>query len=152
MYSKILVPIDGSKIALKAAGHAISMAKLFDAEIEILYVVPETEEPKTRKQFFEDEVLEEELNTFSELFGKSYIQEIKRICNTEDIKMKSVIIHGSPGPKIVEESKKEDVDLIIMGRKSETIETMELGPASRYVVEHAKCPVLIVTLSAPDFC
>jgi nucleotide-binding universal stress UspA family protein len=152
VYTKILAPIDGSKIALKAAGHAISMAKLLNAEIEILYVIPKTEEPKTRKQFFEDEVLEEELSKFSELFGKSYIQEVQRICRTEDVKMKTVIIQGSPGPKIVEESKKQDVDLIIMGRKSEAIETMELGPASRYVVEHAKCPVLIVTLSAPDFC
>jgi nucleotide-binding universal stress UspA family protein len=154
VYTKILVPIDGSKIAQKAAGHAINMGKLFNAEIEILYVVPETEEHRKRKQVFEDEVLEEELNTFSELFGKSYIQEIQRICSTKDIKskLKTVIIHGNPGPKIVEESKKEDIDLIIMGRKSEAIETMELGPASRYVVEHAKCPVLLVTLSAPDFC
>jgi len=152
LYTKILVPIDGSKIALKAAGHAISMAKLFNAEIEILYVVPETEEPKTRKQFFEDKVLEEELNIFSELFGKSYIQEVQRICSTEEIKMKTVIVHGSPGLKIIEEAKKEDVDLIVMGRKSETIESMDLGPASRYVLEHSKCPVFIITLSAPDFC
>ncbi len=86
MYTKILAPIDGSKIALKAAGHAISMAKLLNAEIEILYVIPKTEEPKTRKQFFEDKVLEEELSKFSELFGKSYIQEVQRICSTEDLK------------------------------------------------------------------
>lgn len=152
MYTKILVPIDGSKIALKAAGHAISMAKLLNAEIEILYVIPETEEPKTRKQFFEDEVLKEELNKFSELFGKSYIQEVERICSTEDIKLKNVIVQGRPGPRIVEEAKKEDVDLIIMGRKSETIDSMQVGPASRYVLEHSKCPVLIITLSAPDFC
>ena len=66
--------------------------------------------------------------------------------------MKTVIVHGNIGPKIVEESKKEDVDLIVMGRKTETTESMQLGPASRYVVEHAKCPVLIITLSAPDFC
>jgi nucleotide-binding universal stress UspA family protein len=147
-----LVPIDGSKIALKAASHAISMAKLLNAELEILYVIPETEEHKTRKQFFEDEVLKEELNTFSELFGKSYIQEVQRICSTENIKLKTSITRGKPGPKIVEEARKEVIDLIVMGRKSETIETMQIGPAARYCVENSKCPVLLITLSAPDFC
>ena len=152
MYTKILTPIDGSKIALKAAGHGINMAKLINAEIEILHVIPETEETRKRKQVFEDEVLKEELDIFSELFGKSYIKEVERICSTKGVKMKTVIVHGKPGPKIVEEAKKEDIDLIVMGRKSETIETMQVGPAARYVVEHSKCPVLIITLSAPDFC
>ena len=152
LYTKILVPIDGSKITLKAAGHAINMAKQMNAEIVILYVATETEKKRVRKQVFEDDVLEEELDIFSELFGKSYIKEVERICSTKGVKMETVIVHGKPGPKIVEEAKKEDIDLIVMGRKSETIETMQVGPAARYVVEHSKCPVLIITLSAPDFC
>lgn len=152
MYTKILVPIDGSKIALKAAGHAISMAKLLNAEIEILYVILEAEKARTRKQVFKDEILEEELSIFSELFGKSYMKEVERICSSVGIKMRTVIVQGKPGPKIVEEAKKEDIDLIVMGRKSEAIETMQIGPAAQYVVENAKCPVLIITLSAPDFC
>jgi nucleotide-binding universal stress UspA family protein len=152
LYTKILVPIDGSKIALKSAGHAINMAKQMNAELVILYVAPETEDTRTRKQLFGDAALEEEITKFSELFGKSYIKEVERICSTKDVKMHTRIIHGKPGPKIVEEAKKEDIDLIIMGRKSETTETMQLGPAARYVVEHSKCPVLLITLSAPDFC
>jgi nucleotide-binding universal stress UspA family protein len=152
LYTKILVPIDGSKIALKAAGHAINMAKQMNAEIVILYVASETEKKRVRKQAFEDGVLEEELVIFSELFGKSYINEVEKLCSTKGLKMKTSIIRGKPGPKIVEEAKKEDIDLIVMGRKSETIETMQIGPAARYVVENSKCPVLLITLSAPDFC
>ncbi|WP_287582877.1 universal stress protein [Candidatus Borrarchaeum sp.] len=152
MYTKILVPIDGSKIALKAAGHAINMAKQMNAELVILYVAPETEDTRTRKQLFGDAALEEEIAKFSELFGKSYIKEVERICSTKDVKMHTMIIRGKPGPKIIEEAKKEDIDLIVMGRKSEMTETMQLGPAARYVAEHSKCPVLIITLSAPDFC
>jgi nucleotide-binding universal stress UspA family protein len=154
LYTKILVPIDGSKIALKSAGHAINMAKQMNAELVILYVTPETEDTRTRKQLFGDAALEEEIAKFSELFGKSYINEVERICSTstKDVKMQTMIIRGKPGPKIVEEAKKEDIELIIMGRKSETTETMQLGPAARYVVEHSKCPVLIITLSTPDFC
>lgn len=152
MYTKILVPIDGSKIALKAAGHAINMAKQMDAELVILYVAPETEADRKRKQVFEDEVLEEEITRFSELFGRSYIKEVERVCGTQNVKMRTMIVRGQPGQKIVEVAKIEDIDLIMMGRKSETLETLQVGPAARYVVEHSTCPVLLVTLSAPDFC
>ncbi|MFX1465442.1 MAG: universal stress protein [Promethearchaeota archaeon] len=152
MYTKILVPIDGSRIALKAGGHAINMAKQMGAELVILYVASETEDTRTRKQQFGDAALEEEIAKFSELFGKSYINEVERICGTQDVKIQTLIIRGIPGPRIIEAAKTMDVDLIVMGRKSETIESMQLGPASRYVVEYAKCPVLVITLSAPDFC
>jgi len=138
-------------MALKAAGHAINMAKLMNAEIEVLYVITETEETEKEKRFLEDKV-EESINLFSELFGQSYINQIESVCSTQGVAMKKVIEHGDPGPKIVEEAKKEDIELIVMGRRSETTEEKPLGSISEYVLKHSKCPVLIVTMSAPDFC
>jgi nucleotide-binding universal stress UspA family protein len=104
-YNKILVPVDGSNMALKAAGHAITMAKLMSAEIEVLHVIPEAEEDETEKKFLEDKV-EESLNLFSELFGQSYINQIETVCSTQGVTMTKIIEHGDPGPKIVEEAKK----------------------------------------------
>ncbi len=138
-------------MALKAAGHAINMAKLMNAEIEVLHVITETEETEKEKRFLEDKV-EEEIALFSELFGQSYINQIESVCSTQGVAMKKVIEHGDPGPKIVEEAKKEDIELIVMGRRSETTEEKPLGRISEYVLKHSKCPVLIVTTSAPDFC
>ena len=138
-------------MALKAAGHAINMAKLMNAEIEVLHVLTETEETEKEKRFLEDKV-EEEIALFSELFGQSYINQIESVCSTQGVAMKKVIEHGDPGPKIVEEAKKEDIELIVMGRRSETTEEKPLGSISEYVLKHSKCPVLIVTTSAPDFC
>jgi len=151
-YNKILVPIDGSRMALKAAGHAINMAKLMNAEIEVLHVIPETEEEEeTKKRSLEDKV-EESLNLFSELFGQSYISQIESVCSTQGVTMKKVIERGEPGTKIVEEAKKEDIELIVMGRRSETNEEKPLGNIAEYVLKNTKCPVLIVTINAPDFC
>jgi nucleotide-binding universal stress UspA family protein len=150
-YNKILVPVDGSKIALKAAGHAINMAKLMNAEIEVLHVIPETEEDEKEKKFLEDKV-EESLNLFTELFGQSYINQIEEVCSTQGVTMTKIIERGEPGPRIVEEAKKQDIELIVMGRRSETTEEKPLGGISEYVLKNSRCPVLIVTISAPDFC
>lgn len=138
-------------MALKAAGHAINMAKLMGAEIEVLHVIPEIEGDETEKKFLEDKV-EESLNLFSELFGQSYISQIESVCSTQGVTMKKVIERGDPGPKIIEEAKKEDIELIVIGRRNETTEEKLLGSLSEYVLKHSKCPILIVTMSAPDFC
>jgi len=150
-YNKILVPVDGSRIALKAAGHAINMAKLMNAEIEVLHVIPETEEDEKEKKFLEDKV-EESLSLFTELFGQSYISQIEEVCSTQGVTMTKVIERGEPGPKIIEQAKKEDIELIVMGRRSETTEEKPLGSISEYVLKNSRCPVLIITMSAPDFC
>jgi nucleotide-binding universal stress UspA family protein len=138
-------------MALKAAGHAINMAKLMGAEIEVLHVIPEIEGDETEKKFLEDKV-EESLNLFSELFGQSYISQIESVCSTQGVTMTKVIERGEPGPKIVEQAKKEDIELIVIGRRNETTEEKLLGSISEYVLKHSKCPILIVTMSAPDFC
>ena len=39
LYMKLLVPLDGSKYASKALLHACELAKTFDAELLLLYVV-----------------------------------------------------------------------------------------------------------------
>ncbi len=122
-----------------------------NAEIEILHVIPETEEDATEKRFLEDKV-EESVTLFSELFGQSYINQIEAVCSTQGVAMKKVIEHGDPGPKIVEEAKKKDIELIVMGRRSETTEQKPLGSISEYVLKHSRCPILIVTVMAPEFC
>jgi nucleotide-binding universal stress UspA family protein len=127
------------------------MAKLLNAEIEVIHVIPETEEEDTEKKFLEDKI-EESVDLFSELFGLSYISQIEEVCRTQGVTMTKVIKRGDPGSKIVAESKKEDIELIVMGRKSETTEEKLLGSVSEYVLQNSKCPVLIVTINSPDFC
>jgi nucleotide-binding universal stress UspA family protein len=144
------VPVGGYKIGIKAAGHAIHLAKLMDAEVEIFHVIPETSKNETDKKFLEDKV-EEAVTVFSNLFGQSYMKEIQETCSRKGCKMKTKIAHGEPGPLIIEEAKKEDIDLIVMGRRSEPTAPKPIGTVSEYVLKFSKCPVLIVTYSSPDF-
>ena len=127
------------------------MAKLMNAEIEVLHVIPETEEDEKEKKFLEDKV-EESLSLFTELFGQSYINQIEEVCSTQGVAMTKIIERGEPGPKIVEEAKKQDIELIVIGRRSETTEAKLMGSITEYVLENSRCPVLIVTTDAPNFC
>ncbi|MGI0083436.1 MAG: universal stress protein [Nitrosopumilaceae archaeon] len=45
MYKKILVPLDGSRMAEKAFKHALLVAKNFAAELILLTIVPENVVP-----------------------------------------------------------------------------------------------------------
>ncbi len=47
MYKKILVPYDGSKPSERALKHAVNIAKIFDAKIILLHVIPEIPMPPT---------------------------------------------------------------------------------------------------------
>ena len=52
---------------------------------------------------------------------------------------------GEPGPAIVEEAKEWDADLIVVGSRGHTgLRRMLEGSVSRYVVDHAPCPVEVV--------
>jgi len=39
-----------------------------------------------------------------------------------------------------------------MGRRSEKTENKLMGSITEYVLKNTRCPILIVTMSAPDFC
>jgi nucleotide-binding universal stress UspA family protein len=56
---------------------------------------------------------------------------------------KIIIKVGDPGEKILEAAEEEEVRFIILGKESVGLERI-LGSVSEFVLNNAKCPVLIV--------
>ena len=55
------------------------------------------------------------------------------------------LLHGEPGPSIVEYANKENVDLVVIGSRGlNKLQEMVLGSVSHKVVKRVNCPVLIV--------
>lgn len=55
------------------------------------------------------------------------------------------VLQGDPREALVEESKKEDVDLIVVGSHGRTgFEKLLMGSVATHVVTHAPCNVLVV--------
>jgi nucleotide-binding universal stress UspA family protein len=147
MSSKLLVPTDGSKAAQKAAVYAIDLAKQLKASVIILSVidkrsftgqtVPSTETARHVIEPIEDYLREA---------AKVYAEEIKKLCNKNGVRSKTIISSGHPVEEIVKAASRSKADLIIMGSHGKSAFTAAVLGSVTYGVIHkeTKIPVLIV--------
>ena len=147
MISKILVPIDGSKTAQKAAMYAVDLAKQLKATLIVLSVIDKRSfmgqlvpAVKTSKY-----VLEPIVDYLKEAAEK-YTGEIMKLCGKNGVRSKTVITEGHPVEAIVKEAEKAKVNLIIMGSHGKSaLKAAVLGSVAYGVVhKDAKIPVLLV--------
>ena len=134
---RILVPIDSSEIAERAMQEAIKVNRFGEAEVHVLYVADINK--LAINAYLSGNVLLE--------IGKAG----ERILNAalekfpESMKVVKVYRTGDPAETITEYAKEIDADLIIMGSRGlGLVRGVLLGSVSKYVLEHTKCPVLIV--------
>ena len=133
---KILVPLDGSSKSLRAYDQAINLAKLSDAEITVLNVIPHVGGGgKITKEFDKQTVLQ----------GKAVVHNASKIAKKKGIKINTKIIRGWPGIETVKFAKKGKFDHIVMsttgtgGAKNEMF-----GSVSNYVSHKAKIPIYLI--------
>ena len=146
MYRNILVPTDGSKLSLKAAAHAIDLAKAIGAGLTGFHASPDFPLP-----VYADGVV------FEPLSRKEYAAQCKeeadRILNAVAVKAQAAgiaftsvsTISSSPWEAILAAAKKQKCDAIVMashGRRG--VAALVLGSETQKVLTHSKLPVLVV--------
>lgn len=131
---KILVPVDGSEYAEKAALKAVELAKSFEGEITVLNVA----QPFSMILGFKSA---EELRADAENTAKKTADKL----NAEGAKAGAVGVVGDPADEIVKLAGEGNYDLIVMGSKGLTeSQRFLVGSVTQKVVEHAPCSVLVV--------
>lgn len=142
---KVLVPVDFSDYSKNALKYSVGLAKYFNSELLLIYVV----EPVVYPPDFSmgqiaipsvdielDKRAAEELNVLAK---KEIPPEIKCTC---------IVKTGKPFVEIIETASEADVDLIIIATHGHTgIEHVLFGSTAEKVVRKAPCPVL--TLREP---
>jgi nucleotide-binding universal stress UspA family protein len=139
MYKRILVPTDGSEFAVKAQKHALFLAKVSGAEIIAVSV--------TENNFVNGLPLDDEVYQLNQILNERSEENLKEFdkLNEDDIKITHVVREGSPAKVILEVSKEEDVDLIVMGSSGKSgFDRFIMGSVADKVVNSAKCAVLVV--------
>jgi len=146
MYRNILVPTDGSKLSLKAAAHAIDLAKAIGARLTGFHASPDYPLP-----VYADGVV------FEPLSRKEYAAQCKkeadRILNAVAVKAQAAgiaftsvsAISSSPWEAILAAARKQKCDAIVMashGRRG--VAALVLGSETQKVLTHSKLPVLVV--------
>lgn len=137
MYQHIVLAADGSDNALRAAKHAVALAKFGDVKVEIVYVA----DFKKAKY----EVLHAESNEALDYERRQKVRPVEDLLVAENISYDVKILHGEPGPTIVEYVNAHPVDLVIIGSRGlNSLQEMVLGSVSHKVVKRVKAPVLVV--------
>lgn len=138
MYNKILLAADGSEHSKRAAKHAIQIASCSENSfIEIIYVV-DADQAKT-------DVLANWNSAELNDSRKARMKDIEKIATDSGVKYEINVLHGEPGPTIVEHANKHNVDLVVIGSRGlNRLQEFVLGSVSHKVAKRANCPVLIV--------
>ncbi|VFJ14369.1 universal stress protein [Candidatus Nitrosocosmicus franklandus] len=153
LYKRILVPFDTSELSIKALEKAIELAMLNQSEVFILHVVSEIPLPihYSKIESKNNEVIitplvnklhNEMKNEMAEI-----LKDVKNKYAKHNISITTEIIIGDPADTIVNFTKQNNIDLIVMGsigRKGLSGLFKKLGSVARKVAEEVSCALLIV--------
>ncbi len=140
MFSKLLVPIDGSDNSFRALDHAIFLSKKITAQITALRVMEYLPLVYVQSQRTMDTILSKYLEESESILKKSI-----DIGEKKGVRIESKLRKGDAASNILNNSKKEDYDTIIMGRRGTgKLRQLVLGSTSTKVLNHSDCTVVIV--------
>lgn len=139
MLNKILVPTDSSEYSRRALIQALELARKFNAEVELLFVMhdPYVYNSRVSSYVFPPELVEKE--------GEFVLQATLEGIDLNDINLtKKIKVGIKPGKVILDEIDNEKIDFVVMGSHGYgAIAGSMLGSVSQFVLHGAKCSVLI---------
>lgn len=137
MFSRILVAIDGSESAKKAFEKSIYLARKCNSKLDVIHVVT--------CELGGDSATIYDLLDEAKIKAEKMLEEYKIEASKNNIPIDIMITQGDAAKIIIELSKKNKYDLIIMGTRGRSIfEEFLLGSVSLKVMHHAICPVMVV--------
>lgn len=137
MFSNILVAIDDSKSSQRAFEKAIFLSKKCEGHLHILHVVT--------CDLGGDSAIVFDLLDQAKTNAKKMLEDYRKEADKNGIPVEVMVHQGDPAQIILEQSKKEKCDLIIMGTRGRTaFQELLLGSVSLKVIHHASCPVMVV--------
>lgn len=141
MYKKILVPLDGSKVAEGVLPHAKSLAYSEGAELILLTV---TSNPAMDLVFSDPGIAETAILEQQEM-SKTYITGIENGLKSEGFRVSNLMRVGSVAEAVLGVAEELGVDVIAMSTHGRTGPARWLlGSVAERVVHNSKVPVLLI--------
>lgn len=166
MFKKILLATSGTPSCDAAARVAFDMAKRYDAEIIVIHVfgVPDRSFSQTVTDIRSGDKVDLNDDSVKEIKSKlikRYEKQIKdylQVKKAKDNKDLAVdVLAGIPHTEILRMARKKDIDLIIMGARTNNEEADAVhhrhiaGRTLQGVARTARCPVLVIGRPAASF-
>lgn len=138
MYNHILLASDGSEHAIRACQNAMILAENNpNSTITIVFVV----DGSTSKT----DVIHHWNAVDLDHSRREKLMITERKLKEKNIPYEIKILHGEPGPAIVNFANESNVDVCVIGSRGlNSLQEMVLGSVSHKVAKRVECPVLIV--------
>lgn len=134
-FSKILVPVNGTRADDEAIRLACALARKSRAKIYAIYVI------QVKRTLPLDASIEPEVGQ-----GERVLEHAEAVAERLDYEMETEVLQSREvGPAIVDEAVERGVDIIIIGLGyKKHFGEFSLGNIAPYVLKNAPCPVLLL--------
>lgn len=137
---RILVAVDGSDAALKAARMGLEVAQKFGARLTLVHVVPKLLLPPDAYGLTIAEVEKEH-----RAYAERLLERTVTLLAATGVEVSTTVLYGSPAEAIAEEAAASDIGLIVVGSRGHgAVARVFLGSVSDRLVHIATKPVLVV--------
>ncbi len=140
MFTRILVPLDGSRLAETVLSEAVRLARLHLAELWLLRVA-------VAHAALRSDPADAQLRAVHE--AEEYLSTLKDRLE-RDMSLQTAVRYGQAAEEIVDHAAANQVDLILMATHGRTgLAHAILGSVAEQVIRHTPCPILLYR-AAPD--
>ena len=147
MFTRILLPTDGSELSQTAVGQAIQFAKALGARITAVSVVPECRLALVDEGFAVPDIaaIEEKVHAIEVKRANAILDKVRDQASRAGVDCDVVApVSDTPYLAIIEQAEKSHSDVIVMashGRRG--LAGLLLGSETVRVLTHSKIPVLV---------
>ena len=156
MFTQILATLDGSKLSEKAVPFALELAKSNNAIIHLLHVVSRQAEYEAPRGYGDAAVQAAEMSrdlarqlVEAQLSrGRQYLDSTAAEITNTGLKVETAILEGAADEKIVEYSRENGIDLIVMNTHGHSgFKRLIMGSVTDRVIRSVEVPVLVLRQS-----
>jgi nucleotide-binding universal stress UspA family protein len=137
---RVLVAVDGSEAAVRAARMGADVAARFGARVTLVYVVPRLLLPPDVYGLTVEEVEREQSS-----HGQEVLRSALAALAGAGVELDSTVLSGPPAETLAEAAAAPDVDLVVVGSRGQgAVKRMLLGSVSDRLVHICPRPILVV--------
>jgi len=150
IFSKILIPVDGSTNSMKAIDYAIDLADKYKSELSALHVLYSQSGFAFHKETVAGAITSSslsDLNLEAKQEAEKWFEEINKRAEEKKVHIKTEVVFTviSIVEGILTYAEKENINLIIIGSKGKSgWKKLIVGSVASGISTYAHCPILIV--------
>jgi nucleotide-binding universal stress UspA family protein len=138
-FRRIIIAVDGSVFAARAANVGFELARSLGAEAALIHVIDPSVVVAPEGGYPAGELI-----ALAEQDGKRLLAGFSQRASVQPLPLEFIQV-GKPATEIVKAAQEWPADLIVIGSHGRGgVQRLLLGSVAEGVMRHAKCPVLVV--------